>query len=64
MSNPTWRKSSRSTAQGGDCVEVARLGDAAVGIRDSKNPGLGHLTVTDGSFAALVADAKRGRFDH
>jgi Domain of unknown function (DUF397) len=25
MSSPVWRKSSRSNAQGGDCVEVAEL---------------------------------------
>jgi Domain of unknown function (DUF397) len=25
MSSPVWRKSSRSNAQGGDCVEVAVL---------------------------------------
>jgi len=32
---PTWRKSSYSGTQGGNCVEVAPLTNA-VGVRDSK----------------------------
>jgi hypothetical protein len=37
MTNAEWRKSSRSTDNGGDCVEVAGL-PGLVAIRDSKNP--------------------------
>ncbi|WP_433245611.1 DUF397 domain-containing protein [Actinomadura nitritigenes] len=37
LSNATWRKASRSTSNGGDCVEVARVSDT-VAIRDSKDP--------------------------
>lgn len=33
-----WRKSSRSTTNGGACVEVAATG-AAVFVRDSTDPG-------------------------
>lgn len=33
-----WRKASRSSASGNDCVEVANL-PHLVAIRDSKNPG-------------------------
>ncbi|GAA1524615.1 hypothetical protein GCM10009678_02350 [Actinomadura kijaniata] len=33
-----WRKASRSTENGGHCIEVAGLGEG-VGIRDSKDPG-------------------------
>jgi hypothetical protein len=33
----TWRKSSRSSASGSNCVEVAELA-GAVGVRDSKDP--------------------------
>lgn len=36
-STAQWRKSSHSTAQGGDCVEIAGL-SGIVAIRDSKNP--------------------------
>lgn len=32
-----WRKSSYSSAQGGNCVEVAGL-SGQIAIRDSKNP--------------------------
>ncbi|GII76357.1 hypothetical protein Sru01_13390 [Sphaerisporangium rufum] len=34
-----WRKSSYSGGNGGSCVEVARLGDGRIAIRDSKNIG-------------------------
>jgi len=36
-----WRKSSHSSPQGGDCIEFAQLtgsADAAVAVRDSKDP--------------------------
>ena len=38
LSTAKWRKSSRSSAQGGNCVEVAELSDIVM-VRDSKNPG-------------------------
>ncbi|MCN0153836.1 DUF397 domain-containing protein [Salinispora arenicola] len=34
---PAWRKSSRSSANGSDCVEVAGLGEG-LAVRDSKDP--------------------------
>ncbi|RAY12785.1 DUF397 domain-containing protein [Actinomadura craniellae] len=51
----TWRKSSRSgsTTIQSDCVEVARL-DGNVALRDSKNPGGGHLILPADGFAALL----------
>ncbi|MFD0899764.1 DUF397 domain-containing protein [Actinomadura sediminis] len=53
-----WRKSKHSTAQGGDCVEVADvLGNIAV--RDSKDPDGPRVVVPREAFAALVADLKR-----
>ncbi|MBB6416081.1 DUF397 domain-containing protein [Streptomyces sp. AK010] len=48
----TWRKSSFSSS-GGDCVEVADLGPG-VGVRDSKNPEVGILTVSPKAYAAFV----------
>jgi hypothetical protein len=40
-----WRKSSHST-EGEACVEIAHAyGSPMVGIRDSKNPTAGHLTL-------------------
>lgn len=53
-----WRKSSRSNTSGGACVEVARLA-GAIGIRDSKAPAAGHLTLSPENFAALLTQAKR-----
>ncbi|NDU75516.1 DUF397 domain-containing protein [Actinomadura sp. DSM 109109] len=57
-----WRKSSRSGGDSGMCVEVAE-GDAVIGVRDSKDPGAGHLTMDRAAFAGLVARAKAGALD-
>jgi Domain of unknown function (DUF397) len=57
MSRPMWRKSSRSNSQGGACVELADLG-AKVGVRDSKTPAAGHLTLTPEAFATFVTRLK------
>ncbi|MWA04560.1 DUF397 domain-containing protein [Actinomadura sp. LD22] len=62
MSLPAWRKSSRSGTQQGACVEVSQL-TSGVGVRDSKNPQLGHLTLAPGTFADLIARAKRNELD-
>jgi hypothetical protein len=43
MQRPTWHKSSYSSDQGGDCVEVHNLGDGRA-VRDSKNPAAAALT--------------------
>jgi hypothetical protein len=59
MNSPVWRKSSHSGNQG-DCVELARLDVAEIGIRDSKNAAAGHLTVSAQTFGALVARIKTG----
>ncbi|GCE02619.1 DUF397 domain-containing protein [Embleya hyalina] len=48
-----WRKSSHSGNNGGDCIEVATA-LTAVPVRDSKSPDLGHLTITETSWSALL----------
>ncbi|GGP83140.1 hypothetical protein GCM10010185_66370 [Saccharothrix coeruleofusca] len=55
---PRWSKSSRSNANGGDCVEVANTLDA---LRDSKNPDGPVLTWTPAALAAFFADVRSGR---
>ncbi|SPT60107.1 DUF397 domain-containing protein [Actinomadura madurae] len=61
MTAPRWRKSSRSTqGTSGECVEVARLADS-IGMRDSKAPGRGHLTLSRPQFADLVLQVKSTR---
>ncbi|MGV9353696.1 DUF397 domain-containing protein [Streptomyces misionensis] len=52
-----WFKSSYSSGEGGDCVEVAE-GTAAVHIRDSKRPAAPHLTVTPATWAAFLSVAR------
>ena len=62
MSQSVWRKSSRSGtggAGGEECVEVAALAEGR-GIRDSKAPEAGHLTLSPDDFARLIAHVKRG----
>lgn len=65
MSDPVWRKSSRSGtggAGGQDCVEVASLAGGR-GIRDSKAPDAGHLALSAETFAQLVTAVKAGKLN-
>ncbi|QES54824.1 DUF397 domain-containing protein [Streptomyces venezuelae] len=48
-----WRKSSYSSTNGGDCVEVAAQ-PCLVAVRDSKNPGGPAFTVAPEAFAVFV----------
>ena len=58
-----WRKSTRSGAQGGNCVEVAELPDGGMAVRDSKNPTGAVLNFTKGEWDAFLDGAKAGEFD-
>ncbi|MEU8796545.1 DUF397 domain-containing protein [Spirillospora sp. NPDC048819] len=54
-----WRKSSHSGGTNDhQCVELGRLAPG-IGVRDSKDPGGGHLSLTVAQFAALVEGIKR-----
>jgi hypothetical protein len=58
-----WRKSSRSSG-GDNCVEVATAGDGSVGVRDSKQHGLGPvLEFTPSEWEAFLGGVKDGEFD-
>jgi Domain of unknown function (DUF397) len=59
---PEWRKSSYSSGNGGNCVQVATNLAGVVAVEDSKNPGPA-LIVERASFAALTAAIKNGEFD-
>ncbi|MFC5184802.1 DUF397 domain-containing protein [Actinomadura harenae] len=61
FSAATWRKSKRSNTEQA-CVEVATV-PTAVGVRDSKNPEGGHLTMDRASVGALIAKVKAGDLD-
>nr|WSY53329.1 DUF397 domain-containing protein [Streptomyces sp. NBC_00886] len=52
-----WFKSSYSTGEGGNCVEVADL-NAKVGIRDSKNTAGPALVVPAETWSAFVSLAR------
>jgi len=57
-----WIKASAS-AEGGNCVELRRHGDA-VEVRDSKHPDGAVLRFTPAEFAAWLDGATRHEFDH
>jgi hypothetical protein len=58
LTEATWRKSSHSGGNGGNCVEVARNLPGAVAVRDSKDPHGPALLVTPAQWRSLVADLK------
>ncbi|WVG01992.1 DUF397 domain-containing protein [Streptomyces iakyrus] len=49
-----WRKSSYSSDQGGQCLEVAETPEATIAIRDSKNPAGPILTLDPATFTTFV----------
>ncbi|MFI8853114.1 DUF397 domain-containing protein [Streptomyces sp. NPDC053499] len=61
MSNPAelnWFKSSYSSSQGDNCVEVATL-PGAVHVRDSKDTTIPSLCITPTAWSAFIAHALR-----
>ena len=64
LSRAIWKKSSRSAANGGNCVEVAVNLPGVVAVRDSKNPDGPVLTFTSGEWNAFLTTVKHGKLDH
>lgn len=58
----TWRKSSYSAGDGGDCVEAADGVPAVVPVRDSKVPHGPALVVQAAAWTTFVGAVKTGAF--
>ncbi|MET8310413.1 DUF397 domain-containing protein [Micromonospora sp. NPDC005173] len=55
LTGARWHKSSRSSGNGGDCVEVADNLPGIVAVRDSKNPSGPALTFSPAAWRVFVA---------
>ncbi|MEU8796063.1 DUF397 domain-containing protein [Spirillospora sp. NPDC048819] len=58
LTKAAWRKSSYTTANGGDCVELTSV-PGTVAVRDSKDPDGPKLLVARHAFAVLLSDLKQ-----
>ncbi|MFB7909535.1 DUF397 domain-containing protein [Kitasatospora sp. NPDC056076] len=58
----TWRKSTYSNGDGGQCVEVAHNYSGIVPVRDSKDPEGPSLLFPTDAWAAFVSGIKAGDF--
>ncbi|MFE4971541.1 DUF397 domain-containing protein [Kitasatospora sp. NPDC056651] len=56
----TWRKSSHSGDDGGDCVEVASGLPGRVPVRDSKDPHGPALVFPESSWGAFIEAVRAG----
>ncbi|MFY1671935.1 DUF397 domain-containing protein [Plantactinospora sp. WMMB334] len=59
LTGATWRKSTRSSGNSGNCVEVASNLPGVVGVRDSKDADGPALTFDPPAWRAFVTFAKR-----
>jgi Domain of unknown function (DUF397) len=59
LSAATWRKSTRSSGGGSNCVEIAAL-PSSIAIRDSKNPEGRKLIVSRAAFVKLAEGIRHG----
>ncbi|MFC0506615.1 DUF397 domain-containing protein [Micromonospora costi] len=57
-----WMMSSRSTGNGGSCVEARRNAEL-IEVRNSKNPAAGIVRFTVEEWDSFLYGAKRGEFD-
>lgn len=58
-----WQKAKRSNSQGA-CVEMARLNDGSIAIRNSRFPSGPALVYTQEEIDCLILGAKDGDFDN
>ena len=59
LTDARWRKSSRSSGNGGACVEVADNLPGVILVRDTKDRDGGTLTFAPDAWAAFVTLARR-----
>ncbi|GAA3433568.1 DUF397 domain-containing protein [Kutzneria kofuensis] len=62
LTGVAWRKSRRSGAVG-NCVEVARLANGDIAVRNSRFPDGPALVYTQAEITAFVGGVKDGEFD-
>jgi hypothetical protein len=58
LSGAVWRKSTRSSAEGQNCVEVAINLPGFVAVRDSKHPDGPAITVSRHEWATFITSVK------
>ncbi|SNT30492.1 protein of unknown function [Asanoa hainanensis] len=63
LGDVTWVKSRRSGAQG-NCVELARLADGTVAVRNSRDAAGPALLFTPAEMTAMFDGVRDGEFDH
>ncbi|MEU0517408.1 DUF397 domain-containing protein [Streptosporangium sp. NPDC006007] len=63
LDTATWRKSTLSGPDGGDCVEVAELSSGHRGLRDSKDSAGPTLIFAPTEWSTFIAGVKSGEFD-
>jgi Domain of unknown function (DUF397) len=62
VTRAVWRKSSYSSGNGGQCVEVARNLPGVVAVRDSKNPEGSALVFTPQDWRTFLEGVRADEF--
>jgi hypothetical protein len=63
LSHTEWRKATKTSSNGGNCVEVARNLRGIVAVRDSKNPDGPKIVLTPASWQTFTASVRAGQHD-
>jgi hypothetical protein len=63
LTKVTWRKSSYSGGNGGNCIEVATLPNGSQTVRDSKDPNGPVLTFSPAAWRTFTAAVSDGTID-
>ncbi|MFF4988784.1 DUF397 domain-containing protein [Streptosporangium saharense] len=63
LTGAEFHKSSLSSADGGDCVEVALLPEGGHAVRDSKDPSGPALAFTSAQWRSFIGRVHTGAFD-